>query len=344
MFAGILAAMQRTPSKRWSLVLLMTVLIELPTNGEPRGVRLREELAEAQTIVRVRITGYRQGTVKWEPFEPKDAPKSARCSTDAQWTPQPSPPAADGVYTAHWPQIGDDVLVVVDKDGAISLFAQLMGDKWRFWSPIMTGSVASFDCVAPATPLKGQERGSTGSWDGCYLPRNAVSPRGTRLDDKNDKSTAACLKDVLLNTSSGVLTLKATYIGVQTKPVQGLLLASQRQVPRLKDFQAWRTTGVSYANDDTGALSTITASDAALAEVAQALRHWKLPTAACTRKPDANGTAYSLTVAVANGQQVVANPRELFLTLPEMQELLSRIAAGLEKENPGAAQRIRLLR
>jgi hypothetical protein len=148
------------------------------TSAEPRGVRLRVELADAQTIARVRITSYDQGQVKWTMVNPTNGPDSARCSTDPTWTPAPSPRPSDGIHTARWPMVGEEVLVVVGKDGVVSLFAELKGDKWRFWSPEMTGSVASFECESPATDLPGQKPGLIKhSWDGCLMPKAAVTLR-----------------------------------------------------------------------------------------------------------------------------------------------------------------------
>ena len=82
----------------------------------------------------------------------------------------------DKFTTGYWPQKGEKVLIVINKENRVSLFARKIADKYRFWSPFVTGSIALFYYKAPALKLKDHHGLSDNSgdyrscWDGCLLP------------------------------------------------------------------------------------------------------------------------------------------------------------------------------
>jgi hypothetical protein len=136
-------------------------------------VRLPDELDEASVIAWVRVGGYADGKAWWTPLNPSGAVNHARC--EGELTPRASAAAElakASSLTAHWPPPGAEVLVVVSREGVVSLFGRREGEEVRLWSPQETGSIALFHCHAPARPLPGEDTQSVpqGSWDGCRVP------------------------------------------------------------------------------------------------------------------------------------------------------------------------------
>lgn len=76
-------------------------------------------------------------------------------------------------WTLNLPYIGDTVFIVTEGDG-ISLFGKRVGNDYRLWSPLPTGSIAIFVFTEPlkGIDLRSMEKyGSNEScWDGCLLP------------------------------------------------------------------------------------------------------------------------------------------------------------------------------
>ena len=159
--------------------------------AESLGVDLQKELRAARIVTRARIVAYDQDRLRFQPIPEPAAALSARYSSDPTWSPvrfirDPWPGDDTGTLTAEWPPVGAEVLVVVDADGIVSLFARRIDEDYRFWSSIMTGSIAVFVCRPPARPLPGNEipRKQGGadlapaSWDGCLMPVASVASRG----------------------------------------------------------------------------------------------------------------------------------------------------------------------
>ena len=51
---------------------------------------------------------------------------------------------------------------------------------------------------------------------------------------------------------------KLTYLGIQSEPISTVLFSTYTVAPRIELFQALRTPGVNYANDDLPSTSTFT--------------------------------------------------------------------------------------
>lgn len=163
--------------RRWWTGGLALILLASPVWAGSRGVDLRAELQSAQLVGEVEIVDYTPEGLRFRfhgsnPVEPL----SARYSDDPTWVPRVAATLDfhQDILTAEWPPRGSSVLIVVDSDNIISLFAWEHGADYRFWSPWMTGSVAYFLCESPARPLEATRGRSTQdpthSWDGCLMP------------------------------------------------------------------------------------------------------------------------------------------------------------------------------
>ena len=188
------APSSRTMSRRSYFILWIVLGLGLTARlvaAGSLGVDLQKELHAARVVTLARIVAYDQDGLRFQPIPEPAAALSARCSTDPTWSParfirDPWPGDDTSGLTAEWPPVGAEVLVVVDADGIVSLFARRIGDDYRFWSPMMTGSFALFACRPPARPLPGNEipREQVGadvapaSWDGCLMPVASVASRG----------------------------------------------------------------------------------------------------------------------------------------------------------------------
>ncbi len=163
------------------VLFLFTCVVD--TNAKPRWVNLKKELDSANIVMPVKIVAYGPDLLKFQPAGSM-AILSAKYSTDPAWNPSQIymawPPQAEKMdMTAGWPPVGADVLVVVDKDNIVSLFAWPYGDSYRFWSPEMTESIAAFNCTALGATIRpmSQEQPDSG-WDGCWVQKSKISEKG----------------------------------------------------------------------------------------------------------------------------------------------------------------------
>ena len=177
--------------------VLFAVLAAAPSavSAKPRGVHLDRELASARLVTPARILAYEADGLRFQPLGRRVEPMTATYSaSDPTWNPQRLVPEVwpptDGIWTDAWPPVGAEVLVVIGEDGAVSLFAVRQGDEYRFWSPMMTGSVALFSCRPPARVLSAEaaiphmtvgQDGQPAGWDGCLMPASAVVEKGLEL-------------------------------------------------------------------------------------------------------------------------------------------------------------------
>ena len=159
--------------------------------AKPRSVDLLAELKSAHVVTRARILAYRIDGIEFQPLPEPSRPMTAKYVDDPSWTPMGFirddwQKATEPILTGEWPRLGADVLVVVDASNSVSLFAWPIGDKYRVWSPEITGSVALFTCEPPAKPLvpPTESFGSLDdyyknkSWDGCLIPMTSVVTKG----------------------------------------------------------------------------------------------------------------------------------------------------------------------
>ncbi len=176
---------------RWWVVALALAFLASPLWAEPRGVDLQAELRSAQLVENVEILEYTPAGLRFALLN-QDAsvkPLIARYwgADDSKWVPEVAATLDfnQDTLTGEWPPRGSKVLIVVDSDKTISLFAWKQDSDYRFWSPWMTGSLAGFTCEPPARPLPKQAdnvMGPNRGWDGCLVSvaELATLRRGTK--------------------------------------------------------------------------------------------------------------------------------------------------------------------
>lgn len=184
-------------------------------NAEVRGVNLAEELQTASIITPAKIVSYDTDVLKFQPLGSTDV-MSARYSTDPTWNPSGFihaewPPKDEKVnLTAEWPPVGAGVLLVIDKENVISIFAWLFGEKYRFWSPVMTGSVAGFNCKSLGIPIELISKDDPDeSWDGCLVDKTRITSKGissniTPSAEPTEKSSKIVLSFVAIAVIVGL--------------------------------------------------------------------------------------------------------------------------------------------
>lgn len=189
-FAILGACMKASKLHRCAVIIAGTTffLIAGSVSAEPRVVRLTHELTSARIVARARITSYEPDGLRFRPVMAPQVILTARYSDDPSWNPLRFVPKqwkedAGGRQTGKWPPLQADVLIVVDAQGVLSLFAWPQGATYRFWSPAITGSVALFECEPPAAPIEllAADRFVQGvfrSWDGCVVPMDTVKTVG----------------------------------------------------------------------------------------------------------------------------------------------------------------------
>ena len=174
----------------WAIVLTISCLTS-PLWAESRGVDLKAELQSARLVAEVEIEEYTPEGLRFrlQGSSDKNPALSARYwgADNSKWVPEVAATLDfnQNILTGEWPPRGSKVLIVVDADNVISLFAWKRGADYRFWSPWMTGSLAGFTCEPPARPLPKQAddfMGPNRGWDGCLVPVAELETlrRGTR--------------------------------------------------------------------------------------------------------------------------------------------------------------------
>lgn len=161
------------------LIGLLAALFLTNHTFESRFIDIETELKRAPIVTEVVITAYTDSTVLYNPTTDKFSPGALKF--------QKSYPKAKGdnpLLTGSSPAIGDTVLIVSDATGSVSLFAEIIKDDYRFWSPYFTGSVAYFKYRPPFTHLEGRKEethddGSITGWDGCLLKRSLIGKYAT---------------------------------------------------------------------------------------------------------------------------------------------------------------------
>ena len=144
---------------------------------KPRSVDFEKEMSTAKFIGTVIIDSYDdEGNFQFQSTEFKDTIKSAKINGKFDYW------ALDNAedWAGHSPQLKDTVLIVLDSTSKISLFAKLVGNEYRFWSPQYTISSALFAFKSPAkrlniVSLHNSEDDLFSCWDGCLLDKEALN-------------------------------------------------------------------------------------------------------------------------------------------------------------------------
>jgi hypothetical protein len=161
------------------LVWLLSALLLTNVSVKPRFIDIEKELNKAPIVTEAVINSYTDTTVAYTPLTDNFSPGALKFKKS-----YPMPKEANQLLTGCSPAVGDTVLIVSDTTGRVSLFAEIIKDDYRFWSPYFTGSVAYFEYKAPFTHLEGRKEethnnGSISGWDGCLLKRSLIGKYAT---------------------------------------------------------------------------------------------------------------------------------------------------------------------
>jgi len=139
---------------------------------KPRFVDIEEELSKATFVGEIVVRNYGK---KYMYFSRLTTPKvvdSTACGGVIEYANYNG-----GYLTNTWPVVRDTVIAVMDSN-SVSLFAQILKNDYRFWSPCFTGSIASFAFNAPFRKLDGEKENTWGdkksTWDGVMLAKGEL--------------------------------------------------------------------------------------------------------------------------------------------------------------------------
>lgn len=179
-------------------VLIISVLI---INGigcptKPKIIYLDQELKEAMYFDFVQVQGYTDSTIIFQEIDNHDGyfskdwlgtqnfkmkAQNDATSLSALISKRMNSSLGFEKYTTgYFPEIKENILIVISKENRVTLFAKLEEDKYRFWSPSFTGSSALFCFKSPATKLeKGNSltatiEGYETCFGGCLLPAENI--------------------------------------------------------------------------------------------------------------------------------------------------------------------------
>ena len=162
-----------------AIILTLWSIIWSPSLAEakPRFIRLIDELKAASIVAVVRIESYEKDHLVCVPSNNLNGKLVISYSTDKTWNPTGLVVNdLKSVETGVWPPVGSSVVVVANGDRVVSLFAVETDGQWRFWSPWLTGSSASFECSVPSRVLQPTDGKDFESWEGCVITNEKLEP------------------------------------------------------------------------------------------------------------------------------------------------------------------------
>lgn len=157
-------------------IVISLFLFSSPAFSESLGVNLTHELSSNAVEV-VTIVRYEKGKLVYRSQHTTvelTAFYFANSDADKTWGPKIADPQKAEMLTGMWPPVGSEVVIVLDSKNVVSLLATKRGNDYRFWSPLMTGSTAFFECGPPASVIKTVFDQKNTSWDGCNYPASAM--------------------------------------------------------------------------------------------------------------------------------------------------------------------------
>jgi len=155
---------------REHLLTIIFCLLTIVVNGEPREINMTAELLNAKMVGKVIIDSIDVDSLYFH--SPGEHPEQSTnvCLLKARHLgAQPG-----SIRTGYLPKRGDLVMIIIDSNNMVSLFAVPQGNSYRFWSPYSTGSSAFFIFKKPFRKLNNapDQRTSSGElacWDGCLV-------------------------------------------------------------------------------------------------------------------------------------------------------------------------------
>jgi hypothetical protein len=88
-------------------------------------------------------------------------------------------PRFAGVMTSTWPAVGTEVVLVLDQQMRVSLFAADKGKYFRFWSPWIADDVPIFRCDPPSKGIPSEVHDDKRhfGYEGCVYPPKALKEK-----------------------------------------------------------------------------------------------------------------------------------------------------------------------
>lgn len=145
--------------------------------SKSREVDLTDELRNASFKGLVRIENYKGNMVLFRPVDNLDTLMTATTGDTEPRVEEKAIPSRK-MLTGRWASIGDQVLIVIDRNGNVSLFAFDIGDDYRFWNPYNMFDGTLFRFSPPARKLDDKQFDSKidgESFDGCLLRKSLIS-------------------------------------------------------------------------------------------------------------------------------------------------------------------------
>jgi hypothetical protein len=155
------------------LQTIFLLILTINAYSAPRWIYLDNELKYAKLTSYVEIKKYSNNRIFFANINTK------KMSSAIVYQDYISGQKIKKYQTAYWPEIGDRVLIIINKKNVVSLFAKPQGIFYRFWSPENTMSLAMFYFKKPAIKLPNQKYWASSPeghpdyeacWDGCLLP------------------------------------------------------------------------------------------------------------------------------------------------------------------------------
>ena len=170
-----------TRKQKYSIAFLLFIYLTIGLVAKPRLVYLDRELNESKLIKYVEILDYTDTSIIFKIIGSSKilAAKNTFQGPIIGFT-------VKKYKTAYWPSKGEKVLIVIDKNNYVSLFAIIIGSNYLFWSPRQTMSTALFYFKKPAfknPDIKEQASRPEhhpeydACWENCFFPMDKLPIR-----------------------------------------------------------------------------------------------------------------------------------------------------------------------
>jgi len=169
--------------KRLISIVIFILLTSLTVNAKVIVIDIKQYLQDAKTIRTIIVLAYKDSTMFYRFQNSKDT-LSISCRTKQYSEPFRKTLIDKKVMlktdlAGKWPTIGQKILIVINKNNRVSLFAIKIGDDYRFWDPNsvpFANSIFSIPKERPYKPLencKNSGRSENANYwtctDGCLL-------------------------------------------------------------------------------------------------------------------------------------------------------------------------------
>ena len=147
--------------KRLLSIFTIFLLTSLTVNAKVILIDIKKTLQEARTIKIIIVLAYKDSTMFYRFQNSKDT-LSISCKTK-----QYSEPFRKSLIdkklmlqtelAGKWPSVGQKILIVINKNNKVALFATKTGDDYRFWDPNsvpFANSIFSIPKERPYKPLE----------------------------------------------------------------------------------------------------------------------------------------------------------------------------------------------